>query len=757
MKVENKSINDVLSKNSSSFFIPPFQRAYSWGKQEIDRYYDDIVRIIKSELNVNERDKREHFFGVLVLKPEMIGFAALEVVVDGQQRLTTTLLMLIALRDWIDDKEMKKQLEDMYLKNSTSTFSDKIKLKQVTKDWDAYRALVNESEQIPGKITDGYNQFRSKLEKSGFRVEDYVKALSRMNVACIFLDERPYKGEDPQIIFETLNSLGKPLSFADLIRNYIMLGLSSNDQTEIYDKIWYPKIEHILHERTSHFFRDVMQYKESKSFKVVTNNNTKELYAQFTQFVDKSYQNKKAFVKDASRFVELYRWIDEVEPAPAPVISRNVDKNKVIVELLRNIFHDIKADAFKPIVLGLLDYHQFGFNNKKLPDEQLIDALNVIRTYLIRRRILKLTQGENLEIPALCRSLNKERDLWFSNAKQEMLRLLSDRNYFLRIPNDTEITSELKRIDFYNGLKKYNKFILGKIEEARSKVAVNFRDKKITIEHVMPQSIEQSERWKREIGADFNDVKKMYLHNIGNLILTEFNSEMGNKPLEEKKKKLSESNLKYRLDITGRETWNKSDMLKHQNKMIKRFLETFSLPTEMQKAENWDNNKLVSNQELVSPLDDENDEMITGRNPNIISINDEQFEVSTWQDVYLTFLRWLSANKSLPFNSLLNIDSNLKYPHVATKQTLLTLAEDDSKIAEKFKRLSDGVLFSNVEEETEEEPLYVYIWLSSKFLIRRIREAMIQSNMEEGSVTIELKPVKQTTDNKSQTPQLSLC
>ena len=495
MQVENKSINWILSTNNSSFFIPPFQRSYSWGKQEIDRYYADIVRIIQSERDTNERDKQEHFFGVLVLKNEEHGLASRAVVVDGQQRLTTTLLLLIALRNWIKNEEMKIQIENMYLKNPTSSFNEKIKLKQVTKDWDAYRALINNDEPIPSKITDGYNQFFSKIEKAGFDVNEYIKALSRVNVACIFLDERPYKGEDPQIIFETLNSLGKPLSFADLIRNYIMLGLPSHEQTKIYDDIWYPKIENVLHERTSHFFRDIMQYKASKYFKVISDNNTKELYAIFTKYVKDFYErDKKNFIKDACRYVKLYQWIDNAESTA--IIIRDVDKNKIVVELLRNIFHDIKADAFKPFVLGLLEYHQFGFYGKYLPDEQLIDSLIVIRTYLIRRRILKLTQGENKEISSLCDNILERREFLYSNAKNEILLLLSGSIYRLRFPNDTEVINELKRIDFYNGLKKYSKFILGKIEEKRSKVSVNFRDKRITIEHIMPQKIEKS-KYKR--------------------------------------------------------------------------------------------------------------------------------------------------------------------------------------------------------------------------------------------------------------------
>jgi len=740
MKVENKSINDVLSKNNSSFFIPPFQRAYAWGQQEIERYFHDLKRIMDSERDENEKDKQEHFFGVLVLKPEMDGFASREVVVDGQQRLTTTLLLLIALHDSVNDEKVKVQIEEMFLKNQASTFSDKIKLKQVTRDWDAYRTLINGSEHLPGKITDGYRQFLAKIEGSDYAIEEYVKALSRVNVACIFLDERPYKGEDPQIIFETLNSLGKPLSFADLIRNYIMLGMPSHDQTEIYDSTWFPLIENVLHERTSHFFRDYMQYKESKYFKVVSDNNTKELYALFTQFVERTFRHdKKAFVNDIHCYVPLYTWIDRVDAQA--VITSDADKNRIIIELLRNIFHDIKADAFKPLVLGILDYHQFGFNNVKLPDDQLIEALRVIRTYLIRRRVLKLTQGENREIAGLCNKIRARATHLLMDTNGEILRLLSGGIYRLRIPNDVEITAELKRTDFYNGLNKYSKFILGKIEEHLSKVSIDFRDKRITIEHVMPQKIERSKEWKQELGNRWVDSVKIYLHNIGNLILTEFNSEMGNKPLTDKKDMLKKSNLQYRNDILGRATWNAEDMAAHQSEMISRFLHTFPLPVEMQQSENWDVNKAVaSNRELISPLTDGIEETVTGRKPVAVMIQDEFYEASSWQDVYLIVLRWLQINKPIAFSRYLNYkEDKTKYPLIATKAELAALSDEDLTVLNKFKRMSDGVVYSKVKSSSDEDALYVHINQSAQYLILRMRYAMALADMEEESVAIELK------------------
>jgi len=198
MKTENHSINDVLAKNATSFFIPPFQRAYAWGKPEIERYFNDILRIVESELDVKQHDKLEHFFGTLVIKEEGEGFANKSIVIDGQQRLTTTLLFLIALRDSEPDVTKQEFIKHNYLVNNTSTFQDKIKLKQVTKDWDVFRALVNGSDHKPGLITNGYKLFRKLIDERKkinpqITLEHYITAIQRMNVAVIFLDERPLK------------------------------------------------------------------------------------------------------------------------------------------------------------------------------------------------------------------------------------------------------------------------------------------------------------------------------------------------------------------------------------------------------------------------------------------------------------------------------------------------------------------------------------------------------------------------------------
>lgn len=481
-----------------------------------------------------------------------------------------------------------------------------------------------------------------KLLNPEVEFKDYIIAIQRMNVALIFLDERPFKGEDPQIIFETLNSLGKPLSLSDLIRNFVLLKMDSDSQSHIYEKVWHPKIEEVFDNNSSKFFRDYLQYKKSTSLKVVSDNNTKELYQQFKDFVDEGFEKHNDFIDDIVRYVKCYKWI--ITEVVNDIISRDSNNDKEIKELLRIIFHDIKSEAFKPLVLGLLEYHQYEVNGLSLSDDSLVTALKSIRTYLIRRRILGLTQGENKNIVTISKRIFE-----IAGGKISMLQLLTNMICRLRIPNDVELSLNLKSMNFYKGLSKYSKLILGKIEENNTKVAVDFRNKKVTIEHLMPQKLEDN--WIADLGENFEEIHQTYLHNIGNLILTEFNSEIGNKSFQEKKLKLQTSSLNYRLDIIKQDIWNEESIIEHQENMIKWLLETFPLPVEMRESSNW--NTQIVEKSTFSPLESDAGEMAEGNKPQELQIDDKIIKVKSWQDVLIKFLKHLKNNPEFDFESIL--------------------------------------------------------------------------------------------------------
>ncbi len=733
MKPETHPISDVLAKNATSFFIPPFQRAYAWGKTEIERYFNDLICIINSELDPNQHDKLEHFFGTIVIKDEPAGFAKKSIVVDGQQRLTTTLIFLIALRDLEEDINNQKFITQNYLINNSSTFQDKIKLKQVTKDWESYRALVNKEQPPQSIISNAYKLFKKLIDERrqinpSINLTHYITALQRMNVAVIFLDERPFKGEDPQIIFETLNSLGKPLSLSDLIRNYVLLNMDSNNQSDIYEKIWHPKIESILQDNSSEFFRDYLQLKTITSIKAVKDTNTKEVYQIFKNFVEEKFHSHEDFIKDIVRYSNWYRWI--ITEVNKDTISTNSINNKDIIELLRNIFHDIKSEAFKPFILGLLEYHQTGVNGIKLNDELFISILQTIRTYLIRKRILGLTQGENKNIVLLCDNYEK---LVLKNIT--MIDLLSSMYYRMRFPNDVELKESIMSMNFYEGLKNYSKFILGKIEEHNAKVSVDFRDSKITIEHIMPQKLDNT--WKEDLGSHHEEIHKKYLHNIGNLILTEFNSEIGNKPFSDKKNKLATSSLNYRLAVTNREKWDIESIQTHQVYMINCLLETFPLPNTHKESTNW-NNKLEEVKKF-SPLENGAGDMAEGNKPIEIYIENGKIKVATWQDVFIEFINYMHKNKNYDFDVLVDNQHDLfGKDDVILKWSALNIKlEENGDFDKRYKSFS-GAFWYKV-KELSEDTFFIHTNISASTCISRISNIMNKFNMEEDSVMIILK------------------
>lgn len=722
MQAQVHSISNVLSLTATSFFIPPFQRAYAWGKTEIERYFSDIKKILQYK---DKPKQLEHFFGTLVVKSEINGFDNIYKIIDGQQRLTTTLIFLIALRDNLttDNNEIN-HINQTYLFTSNGN----IKLTPVIKDYENYQALVNKQITKPSIIKTAYDIFCNlindyKKQFSEVILQDFIYAIKKLNVAVIFLEEDPFKGEDPQIIFETLNSLGKPLTLSDLIRNYVLLNFPADKQTKIYETLWFPKIEQPLGDKSSEFFRDFLQYKTQKLLKVVSNNSTKEIYAEFKSFVAEHYNNHDEFVNDIILYVPLYKLIITEEN-----YNNEVIKNKEAIELLRNIFWDIKSEAFKPFVLGMLFY----YNNKKLSDNILIDSLKTIRTYLIRRRIMKLTLGENKTIPTLSKFVD---DL--ANKKITMLELLTNLAFATRFPNDAEVRKKLTETPLYEESKSYIKFIFGKIEEHNSKVSVDFRDPKITIEHIMPQKL--TEDWQNMLGENFEDIHKEYLHNIGNLILTEFNSEMGNKPFDEKQIKLKKSNLNFRNEILNAKKWSKLEIKNHQEKMIDDFLTVFDLPQQFQLSSNW--NQTIKNQNTnneISPLDDEASTIVTGSKPKSIIIDDQIFKVSNWQDVLITFLKFIRDDDNFGLDKIFNNQTKIfgKKDGIIIWEKLEQKIQHSEYVKNIYKSF-DG-LFAYKIKNIKNNELFININISAKNCIEIIANIMNEFDINEDFVKISI-------------------
>lgn len=380
--------------------------------------------------------------------------------------------------------------------------------------------------------------------------------------------------------------------------------------------------------------------------------------------------------------------------------------------------------------MGLLEYHQYTINDVSLSDEFLISSLTTIRTYLIRRRILGLTQGENKNIVTLSKKIEV-----LAKGSISIFELLTNVFYRLRLPNDNEMKNTLTSMNFYEGLKQYSKFILGKIEGHNTKVAVDFRNPKITIEHIMPQTLENS--WKLELGEKFNEIHKNYLHNIGNLILTEFNSEIGNKTFEEKKRKLETSSLNYRLDIIRRKTWSEQSIKEHQENMINWFLDTFPLPEQFKEKANWNTQKIEKNS--FSPLDTDAGEMAEGNKPIELYIEKDVIKVNSWQDVFIKFLKYLRDKPDFDFEFILDNQSELfrRDETILKWSVLKDLIDTKVDLSSRYKTF-DGKVWDKV-KELDGDLLFIHINISASNCMTRIGSVMDKFNMSINSVEIKLK------------------
>lgn len=521
MRSLDNQILKLLSNNDVTFFIPPYQRNYEWGEEMCEILYKDIEKVADSE-------NTQHFFGTVIYYAEstILGQPDKYILVDGQQRLTTIMLFLIAAKDAIIDEQLKNMIDSKYLKNNnvSGDVEYKIKLKQVESDWKAYKNIILgehlDDAAKKSNVFKNYKFFKSKLERlEQDKLKNLVeKGLVNFNIVTIQLEPERNHWEKPQEIFESMNSLGKPLSLADLVRNYLLLGKSSTQQNNLYHNFWL-KIEQNLSGdnnafSVSAFIRDYMQLIDVASFKKATETNYKELYRDFKDLFEDD--NHEELIKRLAEYSTDYAVLAGYQSSHNDKIDKKIADLKII-----------ESSGFYSFILGLLHLR----TEEKIDDNGCLAILDAIFIYIFRRRILRITQGENKNAPSLVEYFD---DLISAeNKKEKMLELLSNQQYALRLPNDNDISTYLLSIDsnFYN--LRSGKFLQSLIEEYLTRSRPNLNDKRLQVEHIMPQTL--NDEWKNELGGNYQQIHDEYINNIGNLTLIRHNQELGNNSFSDKK------------------------------------------------------------------------------------------------------------------------------------------------------------------------------------------------------------------------------
>ncbi|GAA9145458.1 DUF262 and DUF1524 domain-containing protein [Helicobacter pylori] len=492
-------LNFIKDNQKNQLVIPIYQRLYSWEKEQCKQLWDDIIKI-------GGNDKMDgHFIGSILYVLDRITHSnnAL-LIIDGQQRLTTITLLLIALRNHLSDEVKRKEIENHYLINSDKDGDKKFRLILSESDKDTLLSLIDKDRRKPSepssKIVENFKLFEEWISKNTNKLETIFKGLDKLMIVEIALDKGK---DDSQLIFESMNSKGMELTQTDLIRNYIIMETEIEKQEGFYNKYWRA-MEEDFKQNKKLFDRFVRHYLTIKTREIP---NINKVYVAFKDYRQKERIGIEDLLKDLQKYCGYFCRI---------VFKKEADKdlNKDLGFLV-----DLEMDVIYPLLLELYS----DYSDKVLSKDDFKRSIDLIESYICRRAVCGLgTNSLNKVFPSFTRYIQK--DEYFKSLEAHFGYLTEKQ----RFPNNDEFKKLFITIDFYNFQKK--EYFFERLNLDR-KEPVNTQE--CTIEHIMPQKL--TEEWKRDLGENFQEIHDKYLHTIGNLTLTGYNSEYGNKSFQEKR------------------------------------------------------------------------------------------------------------------------------------------------------------------------------------------------------------------------------
>ena len=514
MKAINRPFTEIIDGNRQ-FIIPVFQRDFSWSREQCEQLWRDVGRASAGEADSG------HFMGSIVyIGADLSSAFQSWLLIDGQQRLTTLTVLMIALRDHIqavlwsgsDDGPTAARVDAYYLKNLQESGERQYKLLLRRKDNATLRALINGAK--PPELGTGYSEllldayelFRSALREPDCDPEKIYRGVARLNVVDVTLD----RGVDnPQLVFESMNSTGVDLRPSDLVRNYLLMGLGESEQTRLYDEYW-SKIETLFRSSGNAFdgfLRDYMALEQRLTQQI----RLDRVYDEFKSFRGRDRDRSlEGLFADMARVARTYASFLGIAPMQRPWLADAMTHMRSL-----NTTQGL-------LIMRLYDYHEKGL----LSEGEFIRAVGLIESYLLRRAVLGLqTRGYWSVFARMAHDLNRESV--FESLQVALARLRGNN----RFPSDEEFRRGLQEHDLY-GLRVC-KHLLDRLENAGYQEPSPVQT--YSIEHIMPQEIAQTTEWQDMLGENWAENHEAWLHRLGNLTLTAYNSTYSNRHFEEKK------------------------------------------------------------------------------------------------------------------------------------------------------------------------------------------------------------------------------
>ena len=542
MDVSKPTVLEFLEGSRKVFKIPVYQRNYAWEPKQCSKLIEDVILS-------NQKDSESYFVGCIVSfktgkKYNDDGTTYDEIlIIDGQQRLITISIILIAIMNLIKDEFLKEEIKRNYLINERAKEKSeyRMKLKTVKNDHQFFKKLLDGAEKTKeSKIINNYISIEKTLQRySQKKLREFYESLRKLSVVSITV----YKTEHPQLIFESLNSTGMSLEQSDLIRNYILMERS--DQEKLHDNHWAP-IERNVGSEIDNFMRHYL------TLKIASIPPKKGIYEKFKIFFEKNWGREKTeeLLKELKKYSGYYG-----------NLLRGDFKEKKIASSFKN-FVKLDAKVTYPFILGVLDDY---YGRKEITEATVVKIFKHLETFLFRRIVCKFATNA---LDDIFETLYKKLISFYKDGENDYFEvfkyLLNDElKDSSRFPKDNEFKEWLLRKDFYR-LAKHKKYFFEKIENYGAKETILGKP---SVERIMPKSLKH---WREYLGHDVDRIHEQYLNTIGNMTLVheDHNSEMLHFPFKKKKEILKKSGYRLNKYIIEKEKWGEAEM-KERGKMLR--------------------------------------------------------------------------------------------------------------------------------------------------------------------------------------------
>lgn len=647
MKRSELRLIEYMEGSKKRFIIPVYQRNYDWKIENCKQLYDDLIQVIKN-------NSKTHFFGSIVSVYEPSGRNTEFLIIDGQQRLTTMSLLFLALYNLLEEKiiisedeSLKDQIYEDFLVDKYQPQEKRMKLKPIKNDQKAFSKLFNSKDDYikDSNLTINYSYFYERIQKQEITIDELFDAICRLEIINITLNNE----DNPQLIFESLNSTGLDLSEGDKIRNYILMGLPKQKQDEYYEKYWNC-IEKCTKYDVSSFIRDYLSVKQ------LVIPSQKKVYINFKKYVEDSSLKIIEILEDLLSYAKRYNILLCGKTSSKELNSCINRLNRLETTVTRPFFLE---------VLRLYDENQINLN-------EVTEAFSITESYLFRRTICDLPTNALNKIFLLLNREIMRYDGTDSNYIEKLKFALLSKKDRARFPNDDDFSLMFTEKPIYQMNSKNKIYILERLENFGTledkDIYRHYDEGEYSIEHIMPQHLTPA--WIKELGDSYEEIHDTWLHRIANLTLTAYNSKYSNSTFVEKKTMkngFEDSGIRLNTYVSKKDKWTLAELRDRNDYLLKRALDIWAFPSTNYKPQE---------KQLDSYTLDDEASFLSGRQIAKFVYKGIEQPVVSWVEMYTKVLRALYLeDKTIITKIALSTDDDLSI-HFSTNKRIFKKCDE---------------------------------------------------------------------------------